>query len=253
MSNLEDANFVKRYKAIYDTNPTAETAPDVPGRVKQPLDKYGLTWNNLPNLAKLAIVWDSGFVIANVGGVDTWLNVTVAPLQCAIDTSNKTQFALSSVWAQDALKADDIPVPRAFMHADGRHKGPSIHGLPQGSDTEVVKYYPEPTSHCQTWGIASGMIIPCGHVGQNTSNKNTFDPKPSSDMEMWLKEMANPKTNNLALTAGMPFAAVILLAVASAPIGFASLHGNVWTETQHNVPLPAKWHTPFVRNCARTI
>ncbi|KAF0701043.1 Aste57867_8489 [Aphanomyces stellatus] len=269
---LESSDFVGRYKELNDKNNGAGNAPVLapPKYVLDRLSGVGLTWDDLPNLAKQAIVWDSGYVVGTVKGQDVWLNVTVGTsgsmanimmnsqtfgnknmkvskttkcpspfdstamyarqqnalfsetdpfVSCAIDnTFNNITYSTSSVWAQDALKSDEIPIPRIFMHTDGADAesyGPSIHGLPQTTAVEIIRWNSE-DKHCQDRGVSSGIIIPCGTVGRKgTPDVLRNKPQPSQTMTAWLDEIKSAKSRKLGLSIGLPIAAVVLLALAA--------------------------------------
>ncbi|KAF0701041.1 Aste57867_8487 [Aphanomyces stellatus] len=83
---LQNSDFVTRFKNIHDQTSEAATGVALPPEphlappdaVVKRLGMLGLTWGDLPPLAKQAIIWDSGFVVGNVHGVDRWLRVYVA-------------------------------------------------------------------------------------------------------------------------------------------------------------------------------
>ncbi|OQR88224.1 protein kinase [Achlya hypogyna] len=135
-------------------------------------------------------------------------------IKCAIELVDAPD-PQSSLLAQDALGADDIPAPRVWRHHDpgaGWTKL-AIHTLP-------AKYAPEPA-----WGSCpvgpSARIIPCEARNQRLSSPNACLPQPSAAMTSWLASFKT--TLPPASSSGLSTANIVLIAVLSGVVVFAAV------------------------------
>ncbi|KAF0701036.1 Aste57867_8482 [Aphanomyces stellatus] len=135
----DSSDFVARFKQLQDANPGSGSAPFLapPDAVVQRLGSRGLTWDDLPPLAKQAIVWDSGYVLAGLGKpreipVRSWLRVYVgrnasmadiminmAAFKAAGSKEKTITCNVSSVGSyarqQEALFAETNPITRCAI------------------------------------------------------------------------------------------------------------------------------------------
>ncbi|KAF0718032.1 Aste57867_1948 [Aphanomyces stellatus] len=91
----ESSDFVARFKDIYAANPSAGVVTydgiPIPTVVTDRLNAHGLTFSSLPNLMRQALLWDMGWVVGDVGGVDTFMQVYVP--------ANTTMASIALPWA----------------------------------------------------------------------------------------------------------------------------------------------------------
>ncbi|KAF0701035.1 Aste57867_8481 [Aphanomyces stellatus] len=77
---LDSADYVTRFNLLFKQDPKLGTAPMLapPDAVVARLATRGLVWDDLPALAKQAIVWDMGYVLStNTANENQWLRVYV--------------------------------------------------------------------------------------------------------------------------------------------------------------------------------
>ncbi|RHY33581.1 hypothetical protein DYB32_001515 [Aphanomyces invadans] len=94
---IESADLVSRFKALYVSNPKAGTpvsvgVASIPATVTARLTKAGLSFHILPPLLQQAVLWDMGFVVGEVNGVDSFMQVLVA--------ANSTMSSIAYTFAE---------------------------------------------------------------------------------------------------------------------------------------------------------